>query len=78
MAPASLRTTMTKTIPDARAIGTVVFTNLRAEETIVLQGAIVMTSAGVPIRFTTTNTVTVPAEISAQSADSSGGSGSRR
>lgn len=63
---ASLRTTTTKTMPDARATGTVLFTNLRAEETIIPQGAIVMTSAGVPIRFTTTNTVTVPSGIGAR------------
>lgn len=62
----SLRTTTTKTIPDARATGTVVFTNLRAEETIVPQGVIVVTSAGVPIRFTTTNTVTVPSGVGAR------------
>jgi hypothetical protein len=63
---ASLRTTTTKTIPDARSTGTVVFTNLRAEETIVPQGVIVVTSAGIPIRFTTTNTVTVPSGIGAR------------
>lgn len=63
---ASLRTTTTKTVPDARSTGTVVFTNLRAEETIVPQGTIVVTSAGVPIRFTTTNTVTVPSGIGAR------------
>ncbi|MCI0475313.1 MAG: hypothetical protein L0Y55_03645, partial [Anaerolineales bacterium] len=62
----SLRTTTTKTIPDARSAGTVVFTNLRSEETIVPQGVIVVTSAGVPIRFTTTNTVTVPSGIGAR------------
>lgn len=60
---ASLRTTTTKTMPDARAIGSVIFTNLRAEETLVPQGAIVATSTGVPIRFTTTMTVTLPAGI---------------
>ncbi|MBM3127788.1 MAG: hypothetical protein FJ009_04035 [Chloroflexi bacterium] len=63
---ASLRTTTTKTIPDARSTGTVVFTNLRSEETIVPQGVIVVTSAGVPIRFTTTNTVTLPSGIGAR------------
>ncbi|MEW5719101.1 MAG: baseplate J/gp47 family protein, partial [Chloroflexota bacterium] len=63
---ASVRTTTTKTIPDARSTGTVVFTNLRAEETIVPQGIVVVTSAGVPIRFTTTNTVTVPSGVGAR------------
>ncbi len=56
-----LRTTVTKTIPDARSAGTVTFTNQRAEETIIPPGTIVKTSAGVPIRFTTTTTATVPA-----------------
>lgn len=63
---ASLRTTTTKTMPDARATGSVVFTNLRAEETIVPQGTIVATSTGVPIRFTTTMTITLPAQIGAR------------
>jgi len=58
---AALRTTTTKTMPDARATGSVVFTNLRAEETVVPQGTIVATSTGVPIRFTTMMTVTLPA-----------------
>lgn len=63
---AALRTTTTKTVPDARSTGTVVFTNLRAEETLVPQGTVVVTSAGVPIRFSTTTTVTVPAGIGAR------------
>lgn len=63
---AALRTTTTKTMPDARATGTVVFTNLRAEETLVPQGTVVVTSAGVPIRFTTTNTVTLPSGVGAR------------
>jgi len=57
----ALRTTTTKTMPDARANGTVIFTNLRAEETVVPQGTVVATSTGVPIRFMTTITVTLPA-----------------
>ncbi len=57
----ALRTSATKTIPGANSTGTVVFTNLRAEETIVPMGTIVKTSAGVPIRFTTTATATLPA-----------------
>ncbi len=60
---AQLQTTTTKNIPNARATGTVIFTNLRAEETMIPPGAIVKTSAGVPIRFTTTTTTTVPAGI---------------
>ncbi|MCX7839160.1 MAG: baseplate J/gp47 family protein [Anaerolineae bacterium] len=62
----SLRTTTTKTMPDARATGSVVFTNLRAEETIVPQGTVVATSTGVPIRFTTTLTATLPAQVGAR------------
>ena len=62
----SLRTTTTKTVPDARSMGTVVFTNLRSEETIVPLGTVVVTSAGVPIRFTTTDTVTVPSGVGAR------------
>jgi hypothetical protein len=58
---ASLKTTATKSLPDARSSGTVIFTNLREEETIIPQGIVVKTSAGVPIRFTTTTTATLPA-----------------
>lgn len=61
-----LRTTVTKTIPDARSTGTVTFTNLRAEETQIPPGAIVKTSAGVPIRFSTQSTVTLPAGINSR------------
>jgi len=61
-----LKTTTTKNIPDARATGTVVFTNLRAEETVIPPGTIVKTSAGVPIRFTTLTTVTVPAGVNSR------------
>lgn len=63
---AALRTTTTKTMPDARAIGSVIFTNVRAEETLVPQGTVVATSTGVPIRFTTTMTVTLPAHVGAR------------
>ncbi len=56
---AQLKTSTTKSMPDARSTGTVIFTNLRDEETIIPQGAIVKTSAGVPIRFTTTTTATL-------------------
>ena len=62
----SLRTTVTKTVPDARSTGTVIFTNLRTEETIIPLGTVVVTSAGVPIRFTTTNTVTIPSGVGAR------------
>jgi hypothetical protein len=61
-----LRTTTTKTIPDARATGTVIFTNLRVDETEIPQGTIVKTSAGVPIRFTTLTTVTLPAGLNSR------------
>ncbi len=62
----SIRTTVTKTIPDARSTGVVTFTNLRDEETIIPPGTIVKTSAGVPIRFTTTTTVTLPAGVNSR------------
>lgn len=58
---AQLRTTTTKSLPDARSSGTVIFTNLRDEETMIPQGTIVKTSAGVTIRFTTATTATLPA-----------------
>jgi hypothetical protein len=62
----SLRTTVTKTVPDARSIGTVTFTNLRAEEITIPPGTIVKTSAGVPIRFTTTTTATLPGGVNSR------------
>ena len=55
-----LRMTTTKTIPDARSTGNVTFSNLRAEEIAIPPGTIVKTSAGVPIRFTTLTTATLP------------------
>lgn len=58
-----LRTTVTKTVPDARSTGTVTFTNLRAEEITIPPGTIVRTSAGVPIRFSTQTTVTLPGGV---------------
>lgn len=58
-----LKTTTTKNMPDARATGTVVFTNQRTEETTIPPGTIVRTSGGVPIRFTTTTTTTIPAGV---------------
>ncbi len=61
-----LKTTTTKTIPDARSTGAVTFTNLRAEETVLPPGTIVKTSAGIPIRFTTLTTVTIPAGINSR------------
>ena len=60
---AQLQTTTQKQVPNASSTGTVVFTNLRAEETTIPQGTIVKTSAGVPIRFTTTTTATLPAGV---------------
>jgi hypothetical protein len=61
-----IKTTTTKNMPDARSIGTVTFTNLRSEETVVPPGIVVMTSAGVPIRFTTLTTATVPAGLNSR------------
>ncbi len=63
---AQLKTTTTKGLPDARSSGTVVFTNLRGEETIIPPGTVVKTSAGVPIRFTTVTAATVPAGVNSR------------
>ncbi|MBI3536253.1 MAG: baseplate J/gp47 family protein [Chloroflexi bacterium] len=60
---AQLKTTTQKSVPDARASGSVIFTYLRNEDTVIPQGAIVKTSGGVPIRFSVTTTVTVPSGI---------------
>ncbi|MDE3092107.1 MAG: baseplate J/gp47 family protein, partial [Chloroflexota bacterium] len=60
---AQLKTTTTKSLPDTRASGTVMFTNLRQEETVVPPGTVVKTSAGIPIRFTTVTTATIPAGV---------------
>jgi hypothetical protein len=59
----SLATTATKQLPDTRATGAVVFTNLRPEETIVPTDTIVATSAGVTLRFhvAATDVITIPA-----------------
>ena len=56
-----LKTTTTKNLPDARASGTVVFTNLTSEEVTIPPNTVLKTSTGVPIRFTTVTTATVPA-----------------
>ncbi len=61
-----LKTTTQKSIPNAPSTGTVIFSNLRTETTLVPQGTIVKTSAGVPIRFTTTTTVTIPAGVNSR------------
>ncbi len=60
---AQLRTTTTQSLPAARSTGTVVFTNLQSVETDIPPGTVVMTSAGVPIRFTTITTTTIPAGV---------------
>ncbi len=62
----SLKTTTEKSIPNAPSSGSVIFSNLRAEQTIIPQGTIVKTSAGVPIRFTTSTTGTLPASINSR------------
>ncbi len=59
----TVKTTTEKSIPNAPSTGTVIFSNLRAEEATVPQGTIVKTSAGVPIRFSTVTTETIPAGI---------------
>jgi Baseplate J-like protein len=56
-----LKTTTTKNLPDARASGTVVFTNLTSEQVTIPPNTVLKTSTGVPVRFTTVTTATVPA-----------------
>ncbi len=63
---AQLKTSTTKNLPDARSSGTVIFTNRRDEGTVIPQGTVVKTSAGVPIRFTTTMTATIPAGVNSR------------
>jgi len=47
-------------VPSSRAAGTVVFSNLLAQDYTVGKGTPVRTSAGAPVRFLTTGDVTVP------------------
>ncbi len=61
-----LRTTTQRQVPNAPSTGTVTFTNQRTEETVLPPNTIVKTSAGVPIRFTTTTTTTIPAGVGAR------------
>jgi hypothetical protein len=61
VASASLRTSTTRNLPDARSSGTVIFTNRREEESVIPPNTVVKTSAGVPIKFTTVTTTTLPA-----------------
>jgi len=61
VASSSLRTSTTRNLPDARSSGTVFFTNRREEETVIPPNTVVKTSAGVPIKFTTATTTTIPA-----------------
>ena len=63
---AQLKTTTTKNLPDVRSTGTVIFTNLRSDETTIPPGTVVRTSAGVPIGFTTVTTATVPAGLNSR------------
>ena len=63
---ASLKTTTEKSIPNAPSTGTVTFSNLRTEATLIPQATIVKTSGGVPIRFTTSTTVTIPAGLNSR------------
>lgn len=53
-------TTGTAHVPSSRASGTVVFSNLLAQDYTVGQGTVVRTSAGTSVRFITTGDVTVP------------------
>jgi hypothetical protein len=52
--------TGTTEVPSSRATGTVVFTNLLAQDYTVGKNTAVRTSAGTPVRFVTTGDVTVP------------------
>lgn len=52
--------TGTSDVPSSRATGTVVFSNLLAQDYTVGRGTAVRTSAGTPVRFFTTGDVTVP------------------
>jgi hypothetical protein len=61
-----LKTTTTKSLPDARASGTVVFTNLTSEQVTIPPNTLLKTSTGVPIRFTTVTTATVPAGVNSR------------
>jgi len=47
-------------VPSSRATGTIVFTNLLAQDYTVGKNTAVRTSAGTPVRFVTTGDVTVP------------------
>ena len=61
-----LKTTTTENLPDARASGTVVFTNLTSEEVTIPPNTVLKTSTGVPVRFTTVTTATVPAGVNSR------------
>ena len=52
--------TGTSEVPSSRASGTVLFSNLLAQDYTVGQNTAVRTSAGTPVRFVTTGDVTVP------------------
>jgi len=64
---ASAATTGYTDVPDAPAIGTVVFINRQAEPVSVPAGTVVRTSAGTTIRFRTTTSTEVPAGRGARS-----------
>lgn len=51
-----------KAVPDQPATGEVVFVNLLPQEVPIPQGTIVSTSAAVPVRFRTTEQITIPAD----------------
>jgi hypothetical protein len=56
-------TSAKKDSPDTRALGKVVFVNQLNQPVTVAVGTVVATSAGTPIRFTTVEQVTLPAQI---------------
>lgn len=66
VASSALRTSTTRNLPDARSSGTVIFTNRREQETVIPPSTVVRTSAGVPIKFTTVTTTTIPAGSSSR------------
>lgn len=63
---ASVATSKQATAPADHATGTVVFSNLSGTPVTVTLGTVVMTSAGVTVRFSTTVTSTLPGDFNAR------------
>ncbi len=62
----SIPTSAQKYVPDQKASGTVVFINKTAQEVTIPPGTVVSTSTGENVKFTTVNTVTLPAFFQSQ------------